>query len=444
MRSRFLGAMVVVGLLDVAPVSAASDADRLQHVAVVNGRVVDSHKADEPVNPASVVKVATTLWALDELKADHRYTTSFGILGHWDRSTGVLDGDLVVAGGGDPDFQWENAYLVARELNRLGLRRVEGRIRIQGTFWFGWEHGVETRLLESKQRGERMGKRLIAALDPRRWDSSHENTWKALCARRGWDPKERPRVVVTGGVRVSELGEEVPVVVHRSNPLPELLRRFNVYSNNDIVRIADGLGEIDDLQAYVTARLGLDAEQIEFSTASGERRNRMSVTQMVDLFSELMDEAAEQDLELSRLLPVIGCDPGSTRRMFPALAAPPLTGTVTCKTGTLTNTDGGVAVLTGTFTSPENGAVVFAIAAPRASGRLQYWRQIQQRWVLALMEEQGGAVPTPCGDPLPFSDTFAEVEAVLDGEGNRWDAKGAKHRSHHRMGHGFSRIRADP
>jgi hypothetical protein len=102
--------------------------------------------------------------------------------------------------------------------------------------------------------------------------------------------------------------------------------------------------------------------------------------------------------------------------MFPALAGPPLTGTVTCKTGTLTNTDGGVAVFAGTFTSPEKGLVTFAIAAPRAGGRLQYWRQLEQRWVLALIEKQGGAVPIPCGKPLPFSDTYAEVEIVLGGE----------------------------
>jgi hypothetical protein len=110
--------------------------------------------------------------------------------------------------------------------------------------------------------------------------------------------------------------------------------------------------------------------------------------------------------------------------MFPALAAAPLTGAVTCKTGTLTNTDGGVAVLTGTFTSPENGPVVFAIAAPRAGGRLEYWRQLQQRWVLALIEEQGGAMPAPCGAPLPFSDTHAEVEAVVGGgEGRTADGE---------------------
>jgi hypothetical protein len=47
------------------------------------------------------------------------------------------------------------------------------------------------------------------------------------------------------------------------------------------------------------------------------------------------------------------------------------------------------------------------------------WRRIQQRWVLELISVSGGAVATPCGAALPFSDTFAEVDAYLDGEGNR-------------------------
>ena len=108
---------------------AASERDRLHYLAINGDGVLQSAKAEEPVNPASVVKLATTLWALDRLGADHRYTTTIGYLGEWDRSTGVLVGDLVIGGGDDPDFQWENAYLVARELNRLGLVRVEGRIR---------------------------------------------------------------------------------------------------------------------------------------------------------------------------------------------------------------------------------------------------------------------------------------------------------------------------
>ena len=415
MRTAIVAAMVVP-LVAAAAALAESDTDRLHYFAVNGSGVLSSAKADQPVNPASVVKVATTLWALDRLGVGYRYTTSIGYLGSWDASSGVLVGDLVIRGGDDPDFQWENAFLVARELNRLGLRRVEGRVLVQGRFWYGWEHGVEKRVTDPTQLAEKMGRRLIGALDPIRWTRSQLNTWKAQCARRGWDVSIRPRVEVTGGAHRDEPHDVTPLLIHRSNPLEVIMRRFTVYSNNDIVRVADGLGTVAELEAFVTRRLGVAPGKIVLETASGERQNRMTVQQMAGLLTELDAETEEQGLDIQDVLPVIGCDPGATRRMFPTLAAAPLTGSVTCKTGTLTQTDGGVAVLAGTFTSPTKGPVVFAIAAPGAGGRLDYWRRVQQRWVLGLISETGGAVAAPCGPELPFSDTFAEVEAVVGGE----------------------------
>ena len=74
---------------------------------------------------------------------------------------------------------------------------------------------------------------------------------------------------------------------------------------------------------------------------------------------------------------------------------------------------GGVAVLAGTFAAADGEPVVFAIAAPRAGRSLQYWRMLEQRWVMALMEEQGGAIAVPCGKGLPFSDTFSEIDVIL-------------------------------
>jgi len=85
---------------------------------------------------------------------------------------------------------------------------------------------------------------------------------------------------------------------------------------------------------------------------------------------------------------------------------------VTCKTGTLTQTDGGVAVFAGTFTGADGAEITFAVAAPRAGGRLQYWRRLEQRWVLSLIDARGGAVTTPCTTPLPFSDTHAVVDVA--------------------------------
>jgi D-alanyl-D-alanine carboxypeptidase/D-alanyl-D-alanine-endopeptidase (penicillin-binding protein 4) len=407
-----------IAFVTVATCAAASEIDRLHYFAINGSGVVSSARADEPVNPASVVKVATTLWALDELGPTHRYTTAFGVRGSWDRSTGSIDGDLVIRGADDPDFQWENAFLIARELNRMGIHSVKGAVVIRGRFWLGWEHGVERRVTDPVRLGEMMGRRFVTALDPVRWTRSHLNTWKAMCERRAWDPARRPRIEVKGGARFEADAESQPLLVHRSNPLDVVLRRFNVYSNNDIVRVADGLGSVDELETFVNRRLGLERGRgVELETASGERRNRMTVQQMVALLTELEAEAETHGLVLGRLLPVLGCDPGHTRRMFPSLSGPELAGSVVAKTGTLTHTDGGVAVLAGTFTSSVDGPVVFAIAARRAGGRLDYWRRVEQSWVLDLMRAAGGAARAPCGPELPFSDSHAEIEPVGSGEG---------------------------
>jgi D-alanyl-D-alanine carboxypeptidase/D-alanyl-D-alanine-endopeptidase (penicillin-binding protein 4) len=405
--------LLAIGLvLFAASFVEGSDADPLLFLAVADGETLSEQRPDTPVNPASVIKLGTTLWGLDRLGADHRYHTTFGVTGDWDRTAGVVTGDLVIEGGADPDFQWENTFLVAQALNRAGLRTVRGRLVIRGTFWNGWEHGVEKRATDPVERGHRMGRRIIDSLDPRRWTTSHENTWTAMCTRRGLDPAQRPRVAVTGGVAVGGSEPATPIVVHRSNRLADILRRFNVYSNNDIIRIADPFGGEVGLEAFLLDRLAPMSRGIELATASGERRNRMTARQMVALLDAVRNEAEAQGLELEDLLPVIGCDPGATRRMFPALAAAPLTGTVTCKTGTLTSTDGGVAVVAGTFTDAAGIPVLFAIAAPKAGGRLQHWRQLEQRWVMRLMTDRGGAIPRPCGPELPFSDTFAIVDAV--------------------------------
>jgi D-alanyl-D-alanine carboxypeptidase/D-alanyl-D-alanine-endopeptidase (penicillin-binding protein 4) len=409
---RITAAALAAALTVAAAASTASETDRLHWIAVSPDGVLTEQRPDEPVNPASVVKVGTSLLALDRLGPAHRYLTRIGFTGRLDPATGVLDGDLVIDGGADPDFQWENTFLVARALNRAGLHTVTGRLVVRGTFWNGWEHGVEQRVTDPQERSRQMGLRVVDTLDPRRWSASHRDTWNAMCARRGWDQAQRPRVVVGGGVAVGGAAEVAPLVVHRSNPLPELLRRFNVYSNNDIIRIAEPLGDVAGLEAFLVGRLGAGGGGIELSTASGERQNRMSVRLMARLLLELEAEAAEHGLTLDRLLPVIGCDPGPTRRMFPALAAPPLAGAVTCKTGTLTTTDGGVAVLAGTFTGSDGAPVVFAIAAPRAGRGLQYWRMVEQRWLIALIDTRGGALAPPCGPPLPSSDTSAEVELV--------------------------------
>ena len=87
MRTFLFVAAVV--LQPFVPVGAGEGEPRLVwHVETLAGEQVDSRSADEPINPASVVKVATTLWALEKLGPEHRFATRVGQRGALDGSTG--------------------------------------------------------------------------------------------------------------------------------------------------------------------------------------------------------------------------------------------------------------------------------------------------------------------------------------------------------------------
>ena len=133
------------------------------HVESAEGAALESAAADGAINPASILKVATTLWALERLGPRHRFETIFAARGTLDAETGVLRGDLVVLGGRDPDFHVENAFLVARMLERSGLREVSGRLIVDDSFWIGWEGGADGILADADQRATRSTRAATAA-----------------------------------------------------------------------------------------------------------------------------------------------------------------------------------------------------------------------------------------------------------------------------------------
>ncbi|MBN2491613.1 MAG: D-alanyl-D-alanine carboxypeptidase/D-alanyl-D-alanine-endopeptidase [Planctomycetes bacterium] len=66
------------------------------------GAVVLAHRADEPLIPASNMKVVTAAAALEYLGTDATFSTRLRLGGAI--RDGVLDGDLILEGDGDPDF----------------------------------------------------------------------------------------------------------------------------------------------------------------------------------------------------------------------------------------------------------------------------------------------------------------------------------------------------
>jgi len=91
-----------------------------------SGRTVLSERAQQPVNPASLAKLPTTLAALDLLGPAWTWNTPVWLQGPV--NDGVLDGALVIKGTGDPKLVLERVWLLLRRVQQLGVREIRGDI----------------------------------------------------------------------------------------------------------------------------------------------------------------------------------------------------------------------------------------------------------------------------------------------------------------------------
>ncbi|MCU0224063.1 MAG: D-alanyl-D-alanine carboxypeptidase [Acidobacteria bacterium] len=414
-----LAVLVAVGGADAATKKKRKPAKKVApkpppvavwHVESPEGNVLDSRQGDLAVNPASVTKVATTLWALETLGPDRRFETRFLARGTVDRSTGTLHGDLLVEGGGDPDFHLENAMLVLAELDRLGIRRVTGDLIVDHAFWMGWEGGSEGRQPDPQARAALMGQRLKSALQPRAWNKWTRSVWQQTAPAAGAGGRT-PVFTIAGPARAADpLPEPTTLLaVHRSRPLVQTLRAFNNHSNNDIERIGDHMGGGADLAAWLTERWQLEPGTLRFETTSGLGVNRISSRLIVHLLRDLSFTAERLGLQLEQLLPTSGCDAGTVAAFFPRLGTGPYIASVTGKTGTLITTDNGVSVFAGIARTAE-GEQIFAVVVPNARGRLRAARRVEEDFVLRLVDRLGGPEARACAAPLPGRLAMAEVE----------------------------------
>jgi serine-type D-Ala-D-Ala carboxypeptidase/endopeptidase (penicillin-binding protein 4) len=97
------------------------------------GTVVFDRNAAKPFRPASTEKLTVALAVLDELGPAFRTETV--VLGAGSRRGKIWRGNLVLKGFGDPDLRTGDLDSLARELERLGIRRVSGRIVADETYF---------------------------------------------------------------------------------------------------------------------------------------------------------------------------------------------------------------------------------------------------------------------------------------------------------------------
>lgn len=372
------------------------------HVESEDGKVIGSRDPDRPVNPASVVKLATTLRALDTLGTDHRFTTTIGVT-----SEAGAPESLVVDGGADPDFHFENALLLSHALEETGVTRVSGDLYVGGTFWMGWERGTVGRETDASKRRLDMGRRLREAWSPSSWNAEQRRAWAELAARRNWDASRPPAIAIAGRIRADAAPKWRPLVVHRSEPLVVALRRFNVYSNNDIERLDASVGPASELADFLERRLGKDAAMTHFATSSGLNGNRMTPRLVVRLLHDLRAWLAAHGHAPADVMPILGCGDSTLRGLFPRLRESREADGLVGKTGTLNLQDGGVCALAGYL--PVGPGLVFFVAAPGSGHDLRTARATEEDFVRRVLLAHGQVGPLVCPGPLPTSEGLAEV-----------------------------------
>jgi D-alanyl-D-alanine carboxypeptidase/D-alanyl-D-alanine-endopeptidase (penicillin-binding protein 4) len=94
------------------------------------GRVLEEHAGSTGLPPASVTKAITALYALDSLGPDYRFTTRLVATGVLDN--GVLKGDLILAGGGDPTLDTQGLASLAQGMKAAGMFELQGRFLVWG------------------------------------------------------------------------------------------------------------------------------------------------------------------------------------------------------------------------------------------------------------------------------------------------------------------------
>lgn len=92
------------------------------------GEILESHSADTGLPPASVVKAITTLYALNILGGGYRFSTQ--VIGTGPVVNGVLKGDLMLVGGGDPYLDSDGLAAMAAQLKARGIKRINGKFGV--------------------------------------------------------------------------------------------------------------------------------------------------------------------------------------------------------------------------------------------------------------------------------------------------------------------------
>lgn len=346
-------------------------------VQTLDGKVVASQSADEQFNPASTIKLATALVALQTFGPDHRFATGIWTDGVIDKATGRIEGNLYVSGR-DPSFHYEHAVLLARELNKLGIKEVTGDLVVSPGFTMNFSSSAQ-----------RSGERLYDTLDStlRYAEATRAWTYERTALKDPASLETVPSLAVMGGVAVAPVSPTAKLLLtQKSSKLVDILKVLLCYSNNFMAeRIGDSLGGPESVRQRLITQLRIGPGEIRLASLSGLGVNRVSPSVMMKIYKSLRNELKKHRLDPSAIMPVAGIDPGTLEDRFTGLA---WRGSVIAKTGTLVRTDGGTSSLVGQLRARNGEVLLFVIM--NQSGSVIRFRENQDYLVMLIQNTRGG------------------------------------------------------
>ncbi|HUF04243.1 MAG TPA: D-alanyl-D-alanine carboxypeptidase [Aridibacter sp.] len=343
------------------------------------GSLVFESYPDEAFNPASNVKVATAYAVLRTFGPDFRFITGVWTDGTVDLDTATLTGNLYISGR-DPIFGYEHGMTIANELNRLGIRKIEGNVYVTGNF-----------VMNYNSSAQRSGYTLINTMDGGKRGASANRAWDKYLMNSG---RFKPGLVVpsvntTGSLDVGGIpGGAKLLFSHESAPMREILKVTLSYSNNFLSeRLGEMLGGTQAVARIVRRDIGATDEHFSLQTSSGLGINRVTARAQIALLRKTKELLEDHEMKLSDILPVAGIDDGTLRGRF---GTDLHRGSVVGKTGTLRRTDNGVSSLSGEFVTSQ-GKFLFVIFNQR--GGVGRFRNFQNLLIPLAQGALGGAKP---------------------------------------------------
>ncbi len=316
-------------------------------------RTLASLNADVTFNPASLVKLSTSLLALKKLGANYRFQTRVLMDGKVD-AQGTLQGRLYVQGN-DPTFGDAGANLIGKTLRERGVERLS-EVIVSPEFNFNFSNSPE------------------------------ESAGRLVKVLKLGNPKTNI---------ANESGGQLLAIVN-SNPLSDVLLYMNARSSNFIAdKIGALIGGAPGVRQFLVDELKLHADFVTIATVSGREHNRLTPRDLLTVIRALIEEAKRQGLEPTDIMPVASDDAGTLRRR---LAGTGLEGAVVAKTGTLTaEVDGGMASLAGIVYTQDQGLVLFAILDQ--GNRIWDNRQLEDQLLAEVVTTN--ATPQVVAGPTP-------------------------------------------